>query len=275
MTMRMPAYLRSILGAAAFSAALALLTRLALEPGKPAQPPDPDSSLEITVPPGAVVDTLILPRLSPELKAALASFSGLRYLALGDSFTAGQGVKADERYPTLLVRRLRNGGVKIEEPVLVTRTGWTSADLLQELAAHPPKGTFDLVTLLVGVNDQYRGRKPEDYRALYRDLLRRAVELVGGDASRVIALSLPDWGASPYAGTFDRALIGAQIDAYNHAIREEAAAAGTRYVDITPLSREALKDESLAGPDRLHPSARQHAAWTDLLQPEALAALGQ
>jgi lysophospholipase L1-like esterase len=200
---------------------------------------------------------------------------GLRYLALGDSYTIGEKVAEGERFPNQLVKRLRARGVEIRSPQIVAHTGWTTADLAAAIRRPAPEGTFDLVTLLIGVNNQYRGMDLEQYQQEFTALVEKSVEFAGGESGRVIVISIPDWGVMPYARNFDRALITQQIDAFNQVNRKIAARLSVRYVNITPISRKAQDDAGMATSDGLHPSARQYQLWVEAILPETLGALGQ
>jgi lysophospholipase L1-like esterase len=189
-----------------------------------------------------------------------------RYLALGDSYTIGESVAESERWPNQLASALG-----IAPPRIIAKTGWTTDELNAAIEAADPQGPFDLVTLLIGVNNQYRGRDAEEYRREFAALLQRAIGFAGGEAKHVIVVSIPDWGVTPFAETRDRAKIAAEIDRYNAVNREEAARAGARYVDVTPVSRGG--DPALVAGDKLHPSAKQYRAWTELILPEARAVL--
>ncbi len=149
-------------------------------------------------------------------------------------------------------------------------TGWTTGELDAGIDAAAPRGPFDLVTLLIGVNNQYRGLALDAYRAEYGALLARAVDVAGGEPGRVLAVSIPDWGATPFAADRDRAQIAAEVDAFNAAARSEARAAGVAWVDVTALSRT---QGTLVVPDGLHPNAQAYAAWTDRIAPAARRAL--
>lgn len=185
-----------------------------------------------------------------------------RYLALGDSYTIGESVDATERFPAQLARELGLG-----EPQVIARTGWTTDELNAAIDAAYPRGPFDLVTLLIGVNNQYRGRSADEYRGEFVGLLQRAIGFAGGDASKVIVVSIPDWGVTPFAEGRDRARIAREIDQYNAINREEATRAGAKWVDITPISRGA--DTGLVAADGLHPSAKQYTEWVRLIAPLA------
>ena len=189
-----------------------------------------------------------------------------RYLALGDSYTIGESVAAADRFPHQLARQL-----EIAEPQIIARTGWTTDELNAAIDAAAVDGRFDLVTLLIGVNNQYRGRDAEEYRREFAALLGRAIGFAGGDPKKVVVVSIPDWGVTPFAATRNRAEIASAIDRYNAVNREETAKAGARYVDITSVSRRT--DPAMVAPDGLHPSATQYAEWVRLILPEAQAAL--
>lgn len=199
----------------------------------------------------------------------------MRFLALGDSYTIGEGVAEAERWPVRLAALLRERGVDVADPEIIARTGWTTDELSASVDQADPRGPYALVSLLIGVNNQYRGRDAEEYRAEFRALLRRAAGFAGGEAPRVVVLSIPDWGVTPFAADRDRARIAEEIDVYNAVNREEAAAAGAHYVDVTPQTRAAGADPAFLVSDGLHPSAASYAEWARLALPAALEALGR
>jgi lysophospholipase L1-like esterase len=202
-----------------------------------------------------------------------AASRGRRFLALGDSYTIGEAVAESERWPVRLAALLRGRGAAVAEPVIVARTGWTTGELTQGLDRADPEGPFDLVSLLIGVNNQYRGLPIDAYREEFGALLRRAIGFAGGRAGRVLVVSIPDWGVTPYAQGRDQARIAEEIDAFNAVNRKETLRAGARYVDVTPVSRTAAADPALLAPDGLHPSGRMYEAWARLALEEAIAAL--
>jgi lysophospholipase L1-like esterase len=165
-------------------------------------------------------------------------------------------------------------GINIQDPQVIAEPGWTSADLIHGVAAANLSNTYDLITLLTGFANQYRGQALDDYRQQLRELINRAVELAGGDENRILVISIPDWGQTPYAKNFNRALIAEQIDAYNQISRAEASQAGAHYVDITSKARVLVKQPGMLASDELHPSGLQYTAWMESIFPEALAALG-
>lgn len=197
----------------------------------------------------------------------------LRYLALGDSYTIGEGVASADRWPELLAAELRKGGVAVGAPQIVARTGWTTEELQSAVDAAGLAGPYDLVTLLVGVNNQFRGGTAEAYREPFRKLLGDAIRFAGGKAQSVIVVSIPDWGATPFAAGKDGAGIARAIDAFNTVNKQEASKAGARYVGVTALSREAPQKPDWLAADGLHPSGAMYRAWVERLKPEAVAAL--
>jgi lysophospholipase L1-like esterase len=201
--------------------------------------------------------------------------TAVRILALGDSYTIGESVHADQAWPCRLAELLRAQGIATAVPTLVARTGWTTDELSAGIDAEHVSGTYDLVTLLIGVNNQYRGRAAAEYRSQLAALLDRAIGFAGFRAERVLLLSIPDWGVTPFAVHRDRAGIAAEIDAYNAVGREEASRTGARFVDITPISRRASVDPGLVAPDGLHPSGTMYAEWAQLLLPVAFAAVSR
>ena len=197
----------------------------------------------------------------------------IRILALGDSYTIGESVPATARWPERLAAMLRARGVAAAEPVVVAKTGWTTDELSAGIDAAHPTGRFELVTLLIGVNNQYRGRSADEYRNEFRALLTRAVGFAGGSAAHVIVVSIPDWGVTPFARERDASKIAGEIDSYNAINRDEAKRAGAHWVDVTPSTRRAASDPSLIAGDGLHPSAKAYEEWASMMLPTALQVL--
>lgn len=200
----------------------------------------------------------------------------MRILSLGDSYTIGESVAEQARWPMQLARRLRESGVAdAADPTILAQTGWTTDELAAAIARADLGGPYDLVTLLIGVNNQYRGRPIDEYREQFRELLGEAIRFAGGGAGRVIVLSIPDWGVTPFAEGRDRAQIGREIDAFNQENRKVATGPGARYVDVTGVSRRGATEPRLIAADGLHPSAEMYAEWAELVLPAAMAALGR
>lgn len=198
-----------------------------------------------------------------------------RFLALGDSYTIGEGVAAAERWPSQLAARLRSGDLAIAVPEIIARTGWTTNELAVAVDAASVDPPYALVTLLIGVNNQYRGRPLDEYRTQFRELLGRVVDLAGGDARHAVAISIPDWGATPFARREgrDAATVAREIDAFNAAAQAEAQRTGAQWVDVTSISRAADAIAELAA-DGLHPSGVQYTRWTEAILAAARTALG-
>lgn len=200
----------------------------------------------------------------------LLSMTALRYLALGDSYTIGESVAQQDRWPLLLCEGLRVGfGLDFAPPVIVARTGWTTDELAEGILEAGPEGPFELVTLLIGVNNQYRGRPLEEYRVQFRGLLNTAITLAGGKVGSVIVVSIPDWGVTPFASGRDTVAISEAIDQFNAVNREVATARRVRYVDVTECSRLARTEPTMTADDGLHPSGAMYRLWTESILPEA------
>jgi len=193
------------------------------------------------------------------------------FLALGDSYTIGENVDAPSRWPAQLARALRAMRVDVDDPEIVARTGWTTDELAAGIDAAAPAGSYALVTLMVGVNDQYRGRDAEQYRGAFASLLGRSVAFAGGEPGRVLVLSIPDWGVTPFAAGQDRARVARTIDGFNAIARAVTIGAASRWVDVTPASREARAN--WVGSDGLHPTEAQYARWVEIALDDAAAAL--
>lgn len=193
----------------------------------------------------------------------------IRYLALGDSYTIGEGVPEDGRWPALLTAALRGEGIDIADPRIVAATGWTTDELDAAIDAENPSSDYDLVSLLIGVNNQYRGRGVDEYREQYAALQERSIGFADGRAERVLALSIPDWGATRFGRDSGRDLVqvARELDAFNHAARVLCAARGVAFVDVTTVSRERGFEPGMLADDGLHPAAAMYAEWTRLALP--------
>ena len=199
-----------------------------------------------------------------------------RYLALGDSYTIGEGVEPDAAWPAQLARRLRATGIAIAAPDIIAATGWTTDELAAAIDRAAPAPDYALATLLIGVNNQYRGRALDNYRDEFTSLLARAIGFAGARAERVVVVSIPDWGVTRFAHGQGRdpARTAAEIDAFNAAATRIAREAGAAAVDVTGISREAGDAAAMLVDDGLHPSAAQYALWADAILEPARRALG-
>lgn len=198
-----------------------------------------------------------------------ASASKYTFLSLGDSYTIGESVSEQDRWSVQLADLLRKDGVDVADPDIIARTGWTTAELQNAIKASGNQKTYSLVSLLIGVNNQYRGQSQEQYRAEFRELLQTATRFAGNKADHVLVLSIPDWGASPYANGRNKTQIAREIDQFNAIANDECQKAGIAYVDITLLSRSAAGDATQFASDGLHYSGRQMRTWAEKVLPIA------
>ncbi len=197
----------------------------------------------------------------------------LAYLALGDSYTIGESVDKDSRWPVRLAEALRAEGVPISNPEIIAVTGWTTLDLKAALEEANPKEGYALVSLLIGVNDQYQGKDIADYPGNFRYLLDEAIRLAGGRPKRVLVLSIPDYGVTPFGRDKNPKQIAKEIAAYNTINERIADSAGVHYVDITSISKRALDEPSLTASDDLHPSGSMYELWVEEALPVILSEL--
>lgn len=201
--------------------------------------------------------------LSLMYQTAASQEKTLSFLALGDSYTIGESVPIYENFPYQTVQLLRKKGVGVQAPEIVAKTGWTTDELNAGIDKTILQKKYDVVTILIGVNNQYRGRSAEAYAPEFEQLLKRAIEFAGGIHQHVFVLSIPDWGATPFAEGRDREKIAAEIDRYNQINKEVTSRySGISYIDITPGTREATSDVSLVAKDKLHPSGKDYQRWS-------------
>lgn len=189
------------------------------------------------------------------------------YLALGDSYTIGQGVAAEERFPAQTVRLLKQFGINIKDPLYIATTGWTTQNLITAINQQNPQAPFDVVTLLIGVNDQYQRMDTAGYRTRFTQLINKSVELAGNKSSGVVVLSIPDYSATPFVNATDKPRVRKEIDEFNFINKQVAMQNNIQYLDITPSSREAEKDPTLIAGDGLHPSEKEYKKWAERLAP--------
>ncbi len=189
------------------------------------------------------------------------------YLALGDSYTIGEKVLPQDNFPNQVYAMMKNDSMDFQYPRIIAKTGWTTDELEGGIVAasnaDPLRSTYDFVSLLICVNNQYRGRSVESYKPEFEELLKKAIAYAGNTTERVVVLSIPDWGVTPFADGRDRAQIAREIDAYNAANKQIAEQYHVHYIDITPWTREAAADVTLLAPDGLHPSAKEYKRWAE------------
>lgn len=189
----------------------------------------------------------------------------LTYLALGDSYTIGEQVDYTGNFPNQLVRKLNSAGLQVSDPVIIATTGWTTDELQAAIREKGLRETFTFVSLLIGVNNQYRGRTLENYRTEFSQLLEQAIIFARGQSQHVFVLSIPDWGQTPFAEGKERSQIAAEIDAYNEAARDISTAHRCHFIDITDSTRAHATRAGFLVADQLHPSALEYAVWADRL----------
>lgn len=190
------------------------------------------------------------------------------YLALGDSYTIGESVDTDERFPVQLAEKLTKNGFLTGAPKIVAQTGWTTDELTAAIENSNLKEKYDLVTLLIGVNNQYRGRSAEEYRTQFAELLQTAIGFAG-DEKNVIVISIPDYGVTPFGQERNPEKIAEEIDLFNQINLEETQKTDVHYVDITGISRKAKNNDSLVASDGLHPSGEMYRLWVEEIFPVA------
>ncbi len=194
--------------------------------------------------------------------------TGKTYLALGDSYTIGQSVAVPDRFPVQAAKYLTIQGIKFNDPEIIAQTGWTTANLANSITFAPPlKPPYDIVTLLIGVNNQYQRRPQQEYADEFSALLGKAIQYAGNNKGRVIVISIPDYSVTPFASGSNKALIASEIDAFNLINKTIAAQMNVAYVDITGISRLAANDGALNANDGLHPSGLQYKLWAEALVP--------
>ena len=207
---------------------------------------------------------LILILLTPIISFTQTKDLNYSYLALGDSYTIGESVKESERWPVQLSNSLRN---KLNKPVIIAKSGWTTDQLIDTLNKINFNKKFDFVSLLIGVNNQYRGRSVENFKEGFTILLKKSIEYANYKKERVLVVSIPDWGVTPFAKNKNRTIIGNEIDAFNKVIHDECMKNNITFFNITEISRKALNDNSLIAKDGLHPSKKMYKRWVKIIKP--------
>ena len=204
---------------------------------------------------------------NPKESDSMFTEEPLTYLALGDSYTIGESVAENERWPVQLADSLNKIGINLSSTKIIAKTGWTTDELAGAIRDSNITQCYDIVSLLIGVNNQYRGRDAENFRGEFVGLLEQAIEFACNDTSRVLVVSIPDWGVTPFADGRDKDKIALEIDHYNSVKKEETLKRNVLYIDITDISREAENDPTLLAPDGLHPSGKMYSRWISRIIP--------
>lgn len=195
------------------------------------------------------------------------------YLALGDSYTIGQSVTNEERFPAQVVKMLAANNVKVNPPVYVATTGFTTTNLMAAINSANLTSPYNIVSLLIGVNDQYQLRDTSGYRQRFVALLDKAIQLSGNKISNVFVVSIPDYSVTPFVPPAQKQQVSKEIDWFNAINKDVTEQKKVSYTDITPGSREGATNTALIANDGLHPSGLEYAKWAMLLAPKIKAAL--
>ena len=185
-----------------------------------------------------------------------------KFLALGDSYTIGESVSEKERWPVQLAKKLREKGKSIGEPLIIATTGWRTDDLMNAVNKAHLKNEYDLVSLLIGVNNQYQGKSSEEYVIEFEDLLKTAIQLAKGKKENVFVVSIPDYGYTPF-GKPKQAEISKALNRFNDINKRITEKAGIKYINITDISRQGIQQPELVADDGLHPSGKMYSLWVD------------
>jgi lysophospholipase L1-like esterase len=186
----------------------------------------------------------------------------IKFLALGDSYTIGESVTEEERWPEQLAAELRMKGYTVEKPRIIATTGWRTDQLKKAIEDANLKPEYDLVSLLIGVNNQYQGKSAESYAPEFEELLNIAIKLADGKKENVFVVSIPDYGFTPF-GQPKQAQISKALDEFNAINKKITEAAGIQYFNITDISRKGFEQPDLVAEDKLHPSGKQYKLWVE------------
>jgi len=199
----------------------------------------------------------------------IASDSIIHYLALGDSYTVGQSVATSKSFPAQLRDCLKETPDLELNLEIIAATGWTTSDLIDALEKGSERTNYDLVTLLIGVNNQYQGKPFSLFENEFNNLLERAIKLANNDTNKVIVISIPDYAYTPFGQNGNPQKISKEIDEYNNYAKVTAGTMGVSFINITEITREGLKDPELVANDDLHPSGKAYGKFVEKICPQA------
>jgi lysophospholipase L1-like esterase len=185
------------------------------------------------------------------------------YLALGDSYTIGEAVPLNESFPYQVVQLLRKKNFDFNAPEIIAKTGWTTDELQYAINKSTLLSKYDFVTLLIGVNNQYRGRDALEYKQQFEEILKKVIELANEKKEHVIIVSIPDYSVTPYAKSMDAENISKEIGVFNGINKALSIQYKVQYIDITESHREARNDAALIAQDGLHPAEKEYAKWAE------------
>lgn len=189
----------------------------------------------------------------------------IKFLALGDSYTIGEAVDENLRWPVQLINSLRKKGYQADDPKIIATTGWRTDDLKNAILKENPTKDYNLVSLLIGVNNQYQGKSSESYAPEFEELLKMAIEFAGGDKSKVFVVSIPDYGFTPF-GKEKKEAITKALDEFNSVNKTITEKYGVKYFYITDISRRGFEDPELVASDGLHPSGKMYTEWVKVIE---------
>ena len=195
-----------------------------------------------------------------ELNSIISNEGPLTLLALGDSYTIGEGVNEEERWPNQFVKVAYENGIDFLTPRIIAMTGWKTYDLINGIESSNFEKKYDYVALLIGVNNQFNSRSINEFEDDLDNLLIKINNLKKKDGS-VLIISIPDWGSSPYGENMDRNQISTEINTFNNSLKSFANINGLKYVDVTEISRRAINEPNLIAVDNLHPSGIMYLEW--------------
>ncbi|PHX73773.1 MAG: lysophospholipase [Chitinophagaceae bacterium] len=199
---------------------------------------------------------------------SIEAIQNLSFLALGDSYTIGEGVNIQDSFPYQTADILRNKNIHLNPPIIVAKTGWTTGELYNAVVSNKLTDKYDIITILIGVNNQYRGNAIQEFSNDYEMLLQKAISLAGNKVRHVFALSIPDWSVTPFAEGREKKKIANEINAFNDMAESISRLFQVAFIDITTEYKARSSDPSFIAQDKLHPSGKEYKAWSEKIATE-------